>query len=423
MNHPFSGIIVRYRHPAPAAEDGVQATVLSPDGGKDATSPESAVPTDELHVNLWEIGGEPFLDLGVMVGDWARCESVQVDLPWSLDARKVSDLGARLNGEKSIAAIFNEVVHYDGFADRNYASISFRRDDGEDFNSFTLLRLNSTHFRLKELNLADGTSVTQLRINLPRPQTNASNLRAYIRFRIRSVPDSVYASVFRQKDRNLLSSSTETRIIDFRINVRRGVPDEVLTGDNDVHFPRFSKIHFFLTIDRAQECVFQGHTFKGCRSLVDEEIWNEYVGTDAWLSARGNKTVRNYLGYQWTESYKSRNGATSNSGPRGVKDLVVLGRFSKTSSSFIYIMRFLVLGLLFGIAGNALWDVFQPQATGSDSLVTATVGHLKTLRFVGELLLVAWLLMVVSRDTIKAAGGYIWVNLRRLYCSIRKVIL
>lgn len=423
MNHPFSGIIVRYRRSTPVAGEPAQSTAQTHDGGKDAIAPTASVvptPTDELHVNLWEIGGEPFLDLGVMIGDWVDCDSVQVDLPWSLDSRKVSDLGARLNGEKSIAAIFNEVVHYDGFADRNYASVCFRRDDGVDFNHFTLLRLNSTYFHLKELNLADGTSVTQLKINLPRPQTNARNQRVYVRFRIRNIPDSVYASVFRQKDRNLLSSSTETRIIDFRINVRRGVPDEVLTGDSDVHFPHFSKIHFFLTIDRGQECVFQGHTFKGCRSLVDEEIWNEYVGNDAWLSAKGNKTVRNYLGYQWTESYKSSNGSTSDSGRRGIKDLVVLGRFSKTRSSFIYIIRFLALGLLFGVAGNALWDVFQPQNQGDDSLTTVVVDHWKTLRFVGGLLFTAWLLTALSRDTIKAARVCVWSGLKKLYNHARK---
>ena len=141
----------------------------------------------------------------------------------------------------------------------------------------------------------------------------------------------------------------------FRINVRRGVPDEILSSNEILRFPQFKKIHFFLTIDRTQICEFESQNFIGCRSLIDEAIWNEYLhGPTNNAPSDG---MKGYLGYQWTASAL----ATSNpSSSAGVKDLVVLGRFSTHRSSVRAAMRFVILGLIFGMIGNALWDIFKP---------------------------------------------------------------
>src|SRR5258706_8610981 len=126
MEFAFSGILVRYAahgqqnlpnpgpNPSPALNAGV-APVL-----------------DQLHVNLWEVGSDSILDLGIMISDWSNVCAVQIDLPWSIERQQIMDLGSRLNSEKTIAAIFNEVVHYDGCADLNFAKISFRPGDVVD---------------------------------------------------------------------------------------------------------------------------------------------------------------------------------------------------------------------------------------------------------------------------------------------------
>lgn len=306
MRYPFSGIIVRYRKPQqgvcqfpdgeiPRAQQS-SANSLSNDASSDTdlgttdqgektNSEEKPLHErrlrDELHINIWEVGKKPagpFMDIGVMISDRQNTGFIQVDLPWEVSKKDISDLGAKLNGEKSVAAIFNEVVHYDGFAEGNFANISFRKD-GKDQKPFSLLRLNSELFKIEYVNLSNGTTSSRLLVEIPRPHPSTLSpdrrISAYVRFRIRNVPKEIYTSTFSQKDRTLISSRTEMRIVDFRINVRRGVPEELLSGSETVDFPQFERIHCFLTTDRSEDCSSQGKTYNGYRSLMDEDVWNE----------------------------------------------------------------------------------------------------------------------------------------------------
>lgn len=420
MMHAFSGILVRF-HPRDiksSCECGLskEATQSAPnnedssaarDGAKESSAP-STKPADfegDLHVNIWEIGKECFMDIGVMIEDRDSISAVQIDVPWELKLRDVTDLGARLNGEKSVAAIFNEVVHYDGYADGNFATIKFRRDK-TDFGDFTLLRLNSEFYTLRPLYLSGDTQASQLIVKLPARAANQPSKRVYIRLRLRRVPKEVYTSIFYQKDRSLLSSSTETRIVDFRINVRRGVPDELLTTNDGTEFPRFGKIHCFLTTERSDDCVFQSTNFKGARSLVDEDVWNEYIKRDARDGISKATSVRNYLGYQWTEAAKP---APKGEIARGVKDLVVLGRFSKTTSGISYILRFVALGLIFGTSGSALWELLTPtEGQNIFSKIAVLFGEgeesvnaRKILCAIGILITLAFALFLVTWPNIK----------------------
>lgn len=396
MRPPFSGIIVRYRPPQQGACQFYSADKVLPEAeasselkNEEADKPEldtcdTAPPKvcekcakilekedipkelplnekkrkDELHINIWEIGdkpGGPFMDIGVMISSREHIGFIQVDLPWEVNKKDLSDLGAKLNGEKSVAAIFNEVVHYDGFAEGNFANISFRKD-GRDEKPFSLLRLNSELFKIEYVHLSNGATSTRLMVEIPRPHPETlsedKRISAYVRFRIRNVPKKMYTSTFEQKDRTIISSRTVTRIIDFRINVRRGVPEELLSGSETLEFPQFERIHCFLTTDRSEDCSSQGKTYMGYRSLMDEDVWNEYIRLDHRERISEENSVSNYLGHQWTASNVN-----------GVKDLIVLGRFSKTKSGIGLIIRFILLGIIFGATGNGIWEVIPTCVT------------------------------------------------------------
>jgi hypothetical protein len=372
LNHSFSGILVRYLlkntgNPEEGAEaPDTTGTTVTDDAGTEHLKEGNSDPIplhlhaarkDELHVNLWETGQghfSPFLDIGVMVGMRADVEAVVVDLPWSLEEKHVSDLGSRLNGEKSVAAIFNEVVHYDGFAEGNFANISFRKD-GRDHKPFSLLRLNSNSFTIERTYWSEAGSCSRLVVRLPEMNKKAVKKEdrrksAYIRFRIRNIPPSVYSVKFNQKDRALISSTNETRIIDFRINVLRGVPEELISTNVPLSFPKFERIHCFLTTLRDEECASVTNHYKGYRSLMDEDVWNEYIRLDSSVAISESNSVRNYLGYQWTASAEKVAGSYA-------KDLVVLGRFTKVRSNYWSITRFIFLVILFGAAGSGIWDI------------------------------------------------------------------
>lgn len=419
MSYPFSGILVRFLSIAPANNSD------SGNGSKKSERPitnskkngEGRVPTkeeerleflatvlpDELHVNIWEIGSSPvspFIDIGIIIGERSSTSHVVVDLPWAIELKDVSDLGSRLNGEKSVAAIFNEVVHYDGFAEGNFANISFRKND-KDVKPFSLLRLNSQDFDIGQYYLSDSTSATsRLTIRIPTQleTLEPENIRksAYIRFRIRRVPVEVYTSIFERKDKSLISSTVETRIVDFRINVRRGIPEGLLSGDHKLRFPEFEKIHCFLTTERSEECVSQSQSYAGYRSLMDEDVWNEYVRIDSSEGISSANSVRNYLGYQWTVSAKK----TTDGEIKKVKDLIVLARFSKVKSDNFSNLRFLLLVVFLGALGSGLWDMTKGIYEGK-----SIYGRLLCFVLIG-------ILFFFLMNTVRNKSASIWLKIK-----------
>jgi len=214
--------------------------------------------------------------------------------------------------------------------------------------------------------LGDGVPASRLIIKIPPiPDSVAVKDRrksAYVRFRIRKIPSQVYTEVFYQKDRAIISSTITTRIVDFRINVRRGIPEALLSGDEKIYFPEFSKIHCFLTTERTEQCISQSHSYAGYRSLMDEDVWNEYVRLDTAKGISAENSVKNYLGYQWTASAtKNEDGSI-----KSVKDLIVLGRFSKVKSDLFSVITFIFLVICFGALGSGCWDYvkeFTPDHT------------------------------------------------------------
>lgn len=400
MSYPFSGILVRYsirdekkstidvREPAPVVgsnssplhvvDDSLSRDIGAMSGaGSCAAQPDSYKLYDQLHVNLWEVQensakkSTATLDLGVMIRDWQSVDAVLVDLPWIVKRDNISDLGSRLNSEKTIAAIFNEIVRYDSCADQSFARIHFRADDMVDPNkgpsndaaSFVLLRLAGTDYSIEIISLGHGAKSSQLKITLPSIDrlSDISSSPVYLRFRIDCIPRDVYSYVFEQADQNLLSSTHETRIIDFRINVRRGIPEEIFASNKIIRFPNFKKIHFFLTTNRGQVCDFESKNFIGCRSLIEEDVWNHYLnGPNSGIPPN---YMKKFLGYQWTESV-SRNGKNGS-----VKDLVVLGRFSIYRSTAWMALRYVMVGIYFGVIGNGLWDFLKPEVDKNESFV------------------------------------------------------
>ncbi len=224
-----------------------------------------------------------------------------------------------------------------------------------DYKPFSLLRLNSNSFSITQTYRIDSGCCTRLTVKIPEIDmklVKSEDMRksAYIRFRIRNIPPSVYSLKFNQRDRALISSNNETRIIDFRINVLRGVPEELITNSIPLSFPKFERIHCFLTTLRDEECASVTNNYKGYRSLMDEDVWNEYIRLDRSVAISSSNNVRNYLGYQWTASAGKEDDSYA-------KDLIVLGRFTKLRSNYWSIARFVILVIILGATGSGVWDI------------------------------------------------------------------
>ena len=404
MNYPFSGIIVRY------LGKGRDAQVA----GETSHSADAAAKierADQLHVNLWDLRGHHYLDIGLMLFEHQDLEKIWIDVPWKLQKESVLDLGAKLDSEKMITAIFNELARYSGESEKEYATVVLELNNGET-QPFTVAKLARRHFDLDHH--PHPNEGTRIKIGLPELPSDGTKNPVYLRIRLKDVPPKVFFSTFRQSDRNLLSSSSVTRLLDFRINVRRGVPDEILLGEARLQFPKFERIHLFAIVDREIELAFSSGTFKGSRSLEDESIWNDYLDLPKdGRRFRAPDTVRDYLGYQWTVSAK-RTAAQFDP----AKDLVALGRFAHTVSSRWNNWRFVAIVIFLGASGSALWDIYkailltQGEAAGSPS-----TRHM--LYRLASLLVAVLIAMFIDRQTLYAGLGLIKCGVQKTCAAIK----
>lgn len=375
MNYPFSGIIVRYLR-----RQSSVAVVA------EANEP----PEDQLHVNLWDIKDKAYLDIGLMICEPESIRQIWIDIPWQVKPEHVVDLGPGLDGAKILTSIFNDVALYAGVSNQQYAVVTLGSHPNQG-SPFLLVHLDQRRLLFSEIAIDAESKVTRLRIRWPAlnySEDNHKDLRRYIRLRITRVPMDAFFSTFRAKDRNLLSSSPITRLLDFRVNVRRGVPDQVLLANPSLEFPSLKKVHVFAIVPRETELPFQGEGYKGCRSLEDEEIWNGYINLPHRSHAAHGESVRGYLGYQWTASSKDKVPA---------KDLVALGRFVHVTASRWTTTRFVIVVMLLGTLGSAVWDALK-VIIGPSGADAPTLRHL----FCWAAVPIGFLILLLIADRARA---------------------
>lgn len=300
---------------------------------------------NELHINLWELTDREFLDVGVKFDNRQKIQSIEFDLPFEAKSSDIVDLGHALNTEEIIGAIFNDVVRYSSSNEDQKALIEING------NEISLLKLNENHIKIKQIRSKESES-SVIGIDVSKFDLKENEI-AYFRLRIKNIPSGMYCSKFDQKDKNILSSAIETSIVDFRVNVRRGIPQEILTRDSMIagekhklKFPELNKIHVFFITEREKEISFEGENFVACRSLHDEAIWDNYIRY-AYSTSKKIKNVSHLLGYQWTTKKKENS---------CVKDLNALARFTKVISGRARLVQFLIMAAVLGGIGNATWE-------------------------------------------------------------------
>ena len=182
----------------------------------------------EVHLNLWEkkekwVFESVFLDIGLMLDVNDSAQSFEIVLPWLTSLSDIEDLSPRLQEKGAIPAIFNE-----GWICSNSNGRSGHVTDPVTNDIFTFVTLGND-LQVKTHN--QGTPLAQQSISLNVPSlkeksTSSSSLarRMYVRFRVKNVPKHFYRVTINPRDRLFLSSWQRTEIIDFRMNVRRGVP-------------------------------------------------------------------------------------------------------------------------------------------------------------------------------------------------------
>jgi hypothetical protein len=289
-------------------------------------------------------------------------ERIEIFLPWGLAAGDIEDLSPRILAPNGVSAIFNEA--WTSSAANNCPGGYVTRNDGSVFSivpydrpvveirNHPLGPLHSIVLDVPGLLRTSGVTTA----TAPRPAD-----KMYVRIRVKKVPPKFYQVGIDQGDVFGGSLLNRTEIIDFRMNVRRGVPTAIesfLRG----RFIEFSKVQLFLMKSRDQDIVFEDKLFKACRSLEDEKFWAEYIlpyGSSSRASEKSRKRVQRSLGYQWTKSPGTSQTEFSEFG--------MLARFKSFKTKKRTIAVFVVLALVIGAAGNGVYDLGKLAVAGSDA--------------------------------------------------------
>ena len=319
----------------------------------------------EVHLNLWEkkhkwVFESAFLDIGLMLDVNDSAQTFEFFLPWSISAVDIEDLSLRLQEKGAVPAIFNE-----GWMCTNSNGSAGHVTDQLKAEIFTFVELG-TDLQVKTHN--SNTPQAQQAISLNVPNVRAKSMsssapakRMYVRFRVKNVPKHFYRVSINPRDRLFLSSWQRTEIIDFRMNVRRGVP---LGFEQRVNaaFIGFRKVHLFLMKSRDQDIVFEDKLFKSCRSLEDEHFWANYslaTGPKDWHKFWSRRRVKSSLGYQWTR--------TMDKDPSTGKDMPFseFGTLARFKNIRFGLVKFVIVAGLVGALGNMVWDAVKYRYDGS----------------------------------------------------------
>lgn len=333
------------------------ATPLPTIGSRQQASPP--IPLPEIHFNIWEENATAaFLDIGLMVSTSDPAERFEIFLPWAVLKSDIEDLSPRLLVHNGVSAVFNEA--WASSTAPNVLGGLVTRTDG---SVFAVVPYDKPEIAQRSHNLGTLNSIVLQLGALKAAATAVGGIKApkqmYVRFRVKKVPPSFYRVGFDQGDALGGGALTRTEIIDFRLNVRRGVPvgiEQFLVG----RFLDFSKVQLFLMKSRNQDIVFEDKLFKACRSLEDEAYWAEYIlpiRPSEKALKKSLRQVKGSLGYQWKK--------TPDSAQSVVSEFGMLARFKSFHMRKRTAVLFLLVALVVGVAGNTVYDLLaKPYVVG-----------------------------------------------------------
>jgi hypothetical protein len=339
-------------------------------GGVGSSGQVQGVPVlPEIHLNIWE--REPdrssktasaSLDIGLMIDVSDQTQTLELIFPEKVPLTDVKDLSAVVSASSAVTVIFNESWAVNSIGSQGTDSVV--HDPANHSMAFAIVSTENA--------ITDATHQGHAALSISVPALIAKGQavakavertigRVYIRFRVLQIQRHFYCvGAGEHKDDWWMPSWQRTEDIDFRLNVRRGAP---ATLENAIgRYVEFSKVHLFLMRSRDKDIIFQDKLFNSSRSLEDESFWAQYslVEPQSPKALEASRArVKNSLGYHWK----------AKGNPAPIKEFATLARFKTVEFG---IGKFLLVALLLGAAGNALWDGVK-EVYGRFSLAQAQV--------------------------------------------------
>ena len=341
---------------------------------------ETDLPETELHVNFWSIedcqsaDGEklPCLDIGIKIRNYRRINQLTFFCPFRIEEKDIADLSDKISVKSNASIIFN--MDCETHTKDHYTMIELLGKEKllvfpfaqtiEDTYSLDMDQYG-TKLKFKFQNLwtyADS-------------KWNTGEFDAvYIRFRLKGAELKRNICFDSEPlNKSFESAFSGTRIIDFKINVKRDIDEKVRTKVviSGEKWGDLKRVHFLVMEPSAYDVNAFDDQKMSCREL-EENLWDDYLGMHINLS-KGH-----ILAYHWRQTNVDA----------GYNCLVKVN-YSKTQVRTICAYAMIVIAL--GIIGSAAVTAVSIWKPGSLIAMALCAG-------VGFLLIGAGILF--GKDTV-----------------------
>ena len=361
---------------------------------EDSSGKSFLKPEFHLHVNFWSFEDidntegieNPRLDIGLQIKNYHLLDNVTLHCPFSIKEKDVIDLSSKLESKSNACIIFNAECEIETKDSYTIIDLTEKKDK---LLVFPLEQVIEDVYKVETSDKKKGTRLVFQFGRFHEYVKQIEKLREietiYIRFRITalSLKEHIYFDS-EPLNKSFESAFSGTRIIDFKVNEKRNLPEnikaEVLINHD---WARFNSIHFLVMVPSSYDLTSFYKESMTCREL-EEDLWDDYLDTEI-LFANGH-----VLAYHWRAKETLDNASQE---MKKVEDFSCLVKvnYSRAQKRTIAAYACSVIGL--GIASSMIVtlisDFFAPGvsffmvcmvATGVSFLLTNYFGKQKRQR-------------------------------------------
>lgn len=295
-----------------------------------------------------------YLDVGVKFKKTQKDQIINIFFPFNIKPNDYdSQLGLEVaNDVLLLSTIFNSEVSTIAFKDNLYhhSDVSFR-NVGKNKNDLVRFYTNIDLQEDENNPLGSGVRLHDVKDEgciLSFPMKNFrldDGIDGYLRFRLILDPISKKAlsTYYVPSDSFMLTTEESMEIIDFRVNEIRNTPVNV--SSLQTFRSVLKKVHFFIIREVKSEYVMSDKSYHRSR-LLEGDLWKKYLQSHHIKPIRD---VPKMLIFHWKSDDSSKT----------LENFSAFAKFRHTRRSLWIILRSIVIGLVFSIFANWLYDLIK----------------------------------------------------------------
>lgn len=301
----------------------------------------------ELHFNLWKLKklssrqnkdrSNIFLDIGIKVKDITNVNKINIFIPFRVNS--IEDIGIKMkDNRKLINGIFNDDCEIRRSNSQNGVTIS--RNGGQDI--IKIHTLDSQYQKNYKINKHDDGTIISIITKKYRKEDTVSD---YFRFRIKIDNINRFGKLKKDKYNFFKPSYEINHIIDFRVNEKRALPENLNMLLHQEKLFKIEVIHFLLLMDTDYRLACTGLDYS-MRALEDN-LWSEYLDNEYKTEC--------LVGYHWKQRANLEKDDEKNNGIENFNSYIRI-KESRVNlwTIFVYLIGVIILGAVGSIFANFL---------------------------------------------------------------------